>query len=160
MDPLREGIVQLADKASLIVQNTFQTFGFLPDGRELIDVSSTEFGLTVTFSDRSAEGWPGFSLNIPSSAVFSHAMTGFLSRGAFWTVRQNPATVVQHLSDRNEGFPAITKDSRGRRAMALVHGVKVKFAAPSRKVTLLTVVQTRDPDSIADAIRARHAERQ
>jgi len=159
MDPLREGIVQLADKASLGIQNACQTFGFLPDGRELIDISSTEFGLGVTFSDRSAEGWPGFNLNLPSSAAFSHAMTGFLSRGAFWTIKQSPATVTRHLSDRNEGFPAFAGDPRGRRVLSLDNGVKITVGMASRKSTLLSVVQARDPDSIADAIRARHSKR-
>jgi len=157
MDRIREGIVQFVDKASFLVQNTFQTFGFLPDGRELVEVSETEGGLTVAFSDRSNEGWPGFSLNIPGEAALSHAMIGFLSRSAFWTVLLSSRAVVDHLSNRNTDFPAPGRGPEGRWTFSLNDQLKVRAGRTRDGVTLLWVTQTRAADSIGDAIRARQA---
>jgi hypothetical protein len=155
MDPIRKGIVQLADEASFLVQHVCQTFGFLPDGRELVKVSESNAGLTAAFLDRSDEGWLGFTLNLPADASFSHATIGILSRSAFWWVRLSPKAVVNHLSTHNDGFPARGLDSGRGGSFSLENHVKVQVGGTRNGVSLLVVTQTRDPDSIRDTIRAR-----
>ena len=156
MDPIREGIIQIADNVSAGLQNAFQSFGFLPDGRELVEISETDDGLNVVFSDRSDEGWPGFSVNIPAEAAFSQAMIGFLARRASWTLRQGPKAVVDHLSSHNDGFPAPGRRSHRGWTFLLENGVEIGIGDAMDGIVFLAVRQTREPDSIQDAIRARN----
>ncbi len=155
MDPIREGIVRFADNVSSVFQTVCQTFGFLPDGRELVKVTESDAGLTVAFSDRTDEGWPGFSLNIPAEAVFSHAMIRFLARRASWAMRLSSKAVVDHLSTYNDEFPSQDQDSGRGGGFSLENHVKVQIIDTGKGVSLLVVTQSRDPDSIKDAIRAR-----
>jgi len=157
MDPIREGIIQIADNVSAGLQNAFQTFGFLPDGRELVAVSETDAGLKATFPDRSDEGWPEFAVNIPAEAVFSHAWIGFLARRAAWTVRQAPKAVVDHLSANNEGFPAPGRRSYRGWTFLLEEGVEIGIGGARDGIIFLAVKQTREPDSIEGAVRARNS---
>ena len=156
MDPIREGIIQIADKASFGLQTAFQTFGFLPDGRELVDTSESGAGLKATFPDRSDEGWPGFSVNIPSEAVFSHAMIGFLARRAHWTLRLSPGAVIDHLSTHNDGFPAPGRRSHRGWTFLLKNRVEIGVGGARDGIMFLAVGQTRLPDSIEDAVKARN----
>ena len=156
MDPIREGIIQIADTAAFGLQNAFQTFGFLPDGRELVAMSGTEAGLDVTFPDRSDEGWPGFTVNIPADAVFSHAMIGFLARRASWTVRLPAKALIDHLSTRNDGFPAPGHRSYRGWTFVLENGVEIGIGDARDGIMFLGIRQTREADSIEDAIRARN----
>jgi hypothetical protein len=155
MDPIREGIAQIADKVSWAFQNAFQTFGFLPDGRELVELSETDAGTTATFSDRSDEGWPGFSVNIPKEATFHQANMSFLGRRAQWVVAMAPKAVVDHLTVHNDGFPEPDRRPGGGWNFVLDGGVEVGVATPPRGYVLLAVKQARDPDSIEDVIRAK-----
>jgi hypothetical protein len=156
MDPIREGIVRFVDKTSFTFQNVFQIFGFLPDGRELLEVDQTEEGQTVTFSDRTEEGWAGFSLNIPANASLSHATAGFLSRSAIWWVRSDPDAVVAHVWEKNEGYPRPKRKSRRVGAFHLEDNVEVQIGGSDEKgVTILVVTQSREPDALADAMKAR-----
>ncbi|MBT8396073.1 MAG: hypothetical protein HKO65_07575 [Gemmatimonadetes bacterium] len=157
MDPIREGIIQIADNVSAGLQNACQTFGFLPDGRELVDMSETDHGLKVAFSDRSEEGWPGFTVNLPAEALFSHAWIGFLARRAAWTVRQAPKAVVDHLSAYNEGFPAPGRRSYRGWTFLLDDGVEIGVGGARDGIVFLAVKQTREPESIGDAIKARNS---
>jgi len=155
MDPIRKGIVRFVDEASFAVQNACQTFGFLPDGRELVEISETDAGFTVSFSDRTEEGWPGFGLNIPAEAFFSQATGGILTRAAFWTVRSSPKAVLEHLSSNNDGFPGPEQGSERGRTFSLNDQVEIKVGGRGKGVSFLVVKQTREPDSIEDAVRAR-----
>jgi hypothetical protein len=155
MDPIREGVLKFFDKTSFALQNAGQTFGFLPDGRELVQISEVATGLTVTFSDRADEGWPGFSLSIPPEASFSHATMGILTRTGFWDVPLAPKAVADHLANNNHGFPAPDRSSASGRSFSLNDDVEVKVAGSRQRGSFLVVKQTRDADSIEDAIRAR-----
>ena len=157
MDPVREWIVTVADRASFGIQNAFQTFGFLPDGRELVELSETEVGLKAVFPDRSDDGWSGFTLNIPAESVFSHAMIGFLGRRVQWTVELSPRAVVSHLSTHNEGFPEPDRRSRWGRNFSLENGIEVGVFGSGKGISMLAVRQLREPESIVDAIKARSA---
>ena len=158
MDPIREGIVRFADKASGLVQNTFQIFGFLPDGRELVDVSDTEGGLMAAFSDRSDEGWGGFHVHLPAGVVFSHATIGFLSRKAFWAVRLPAKAVVDHLSGNNGEFPKPKRTGESRWSFWPDPQLEISVAGTRKGITMIWVTQTREPVSIEDAIKARSSE--
>ena len=84
MDMIRDGIANFADNWSRGWGQMFQTFGILPDGRELVEVTEEESGIVVGFSDRTEEGWPGFQLHLPSEAIFDQASNTLLERRASW----------------------------------------------------------------------------
>ncbi|MGD2122250.1 MAG: hypothetical protein PVJ76_10925 [Gemmatimonadota bacterium] len=156
MDPIREGLIRFADKGSAIFQLVTRTFGFLPDGRELVKVEKGADGLQITFSDRSEEGWPPFSVNLPSNSEFSHASMGPLTRVAHWTVRDHPQAVTDHLIAHNEGFPEPDPRARKGQKFSLDDGVEVIVGGSERHdLTLLIVTQERDPDAIQEGMKAR-----
>ncbi len=47
MDAIRRGLLEAADKVSLAFQNAGKAFGFLEDGRDLIEVSEGLEGLVA-----------------------------------------------------------------------------------------------------------------
>jgi hypothetical protein len=156
MDPIREGLIRLADKSSAIFQLVTQTFGFLPDGRELVAAEKGPTGLTVSFSDRSEEGWLPFSINIPTNSEFSHANMGLLTRVAHWTIRDHPRAVLDHLLARNEGFPEADPRAKRGQKFSLDDGVEVIVAGSERhNMTFLIVTQERDPEAVQEGIQAR-----
>lgn len=157
MDPIRRGILEIADVVSTSVQNACQTFGFLPDGREMVTGAQSSAGLRVEFSDHSDEGWPGFSLLLPADAVFSHAMSGVLSRTAIWKVMRAVEEVIDHFPRDPEG-PSPEFKHRGERThrASLGERVDITLAGATAGWTGISVSQTRDPDSIASTLEARY----
>ena len=153
MDPIREGLLRFADRTSSTFQMVTRIFGFMPDGRELIETKEGAAGLTVSFSDRADEGWPPFSLTLPRGSHFSQASMGLLTRGAHWNIREHPENVIDFLLGHNEGFPEPDQAFRGRQRFDMGNGARVTVGGSDRHaITLLFVTQERDPDSMQEGM--------
>lgn len=155
VDTVQEEFLRFADRTSLIVQNALQSLAFLPDGRELVKVQARGTGVEVQFPDLSAEGWPGFILNLPGISVFSHAMTGVLTRAGFWKIKKTPAEVTAYLSEYNPHLPGFQEGPEGRWQAVLPDGVRVRLRANEKNATLLSVLQERRPAAVCETLEAR-----
>jgi len=155
VDTLRKELLRFADRTYLIVQNALQSFAFLPDGRELVAVRARGTGVEIRFTDLSSEGWPGFILNLPGISVFSHAMTGVLTRAGFWRIKKTPNEVTAYLSEFNPHLPGFEEGPTGRWSAVLPDGVRVRLGADEKGVTLLSVLQERHPDAVCAVLEER-----
>lgn len=156
MDPIREGIIKATDEVSTLFQHVTRSFGFLPDGRELVTSVEGETGLQVTLSDRADEGWPPVSFQIPREAEFSHATMGTLTRVAGWSIPLAPESILDFLVAHNPQLPDPKKaGSRSAWKFRLSEKTNLQIAGTGRPVSGLWVTQTRKPEDLREAVRAR-----
>ena len=157
MDALREGLLRAADDISLAFQNAGQSFGFLADGRSLIETSRDDAGDSVaTLPSLSDEGWPEVRVPLPTNANFHSAATGPLSRVARWTVERPARDVLEELSARADSAPFESR-ADGRAVASLGSRARLSVKAASPGMTLLSVKQVREPDAIREVLRGRAA---
>ena len=124
----------------------------------------------MTFSDRAAEGWPGFKIHIPKEAVFDKAHNTILGRRAFWLIPKPSEAVVRHLLEHNPGFPPPAEDLRRETTYSyrgspqqpmvsvgfrLDDGVEVTVFGVRPEASHLGIRQRRSPDALEAAMRAR-----
>lgn len=157
MNPISTSLVHFIDRASFTLQNAFQTFGFLPDGRELVEITDAGAGQRVTFSDHSDEGWEGFSLNVPGEASFTHALQGVLRREAYWWIPLPAQAVAAHLLEYNElaSSPDIPIGKSG--SFPLSRNAKAQILGIRDGASVLVVSQVRNPENLREAVKARSA---
>lgn len=141
MDFVRTKLFEVADSVDVAVRTAGQTFGFLSDERERVEISNLEECTEVRFADLPDEGWPGFVVRLPRSAAFSLANSGVLTRSALfrsWTpLDQLEAELAA------AGLERPTSESSWK--LHLDRGVTLKVAAATGK-SLFAVSQRRDPD--------------
>ena len=154
MDAIRTGLLEAADKVSLAFQNAGKAFGFLEDGRDLIEVSEGLEGLVARLRDHADEGWPEVQVNLPAGAEFLYALTAPLSRAVLWTTEATETEVLKELETRSDGLRSESR-TRGGAVATLGPNVRLTVAAARAGKTMIAVKQVRDPDAIREVLQKR-----
>lgn len=155
MNAVGKSLLRLADDISLAMHNAGISFGFLGDGRDLIEISEGVDGRIARFPDHSDEGWPEVHTALPGDARFQYAASGPLSRVALWTVARAESEVVKRLSSRTDG-PAFKPRVQGGAIAKLGPGATVQVKGASGAVTVVRIKQTRAPEAIGEVLRNRY----
>lgn len=153
MDPVRTKLLEVVDSAGGAFRTAAQSFGFLSDERETVEVSNLEDCTEVRFADLSDEGWPGFTVRLPRSAAFSLANSSVLTRSALF---RSPASLGQ-LEAELAAAGLERPSSESSWALDLDHDVTLKVAIGTGK-SLFAITQRRDPDSLAASVE-KHVQR-
>lgn len=152
MDAVRRNVLRAVDRTVLAGLNAGKIFGFLGSGRDMVDIVEDPVGPSVGFRDLAGEGWPAFRVPLPPGAVFRWAGAGPLTRICLWQVPGTRAQIADELEKRH----AELRFDRTRAAWAagLSDNVNVRIVDAGHGDALLMVRQEREPESIADVIRA------
>ncbi len=156
MDPIRAGLLRIADDISLALQNAHRSFGFYSDGRDFVQVRETESGLLGEFPDHTDEGWPALAFQLPADAAFQRASSGVLTRDALFTSAHSGADLERRFAEagsavRNHsesGWSARLSDE----AVMRVTSPRSHFGVPSPPSAIL-IAQRRTPDAIGQALQ-------
>lgn len=157
VDEFREGALRFLDNAVAALLSSGQSFCFLPDGRDLVDVVKAETGMIGRFSDHADEGWPALEFPVPAAARFHQATVSVLTRSAVFFL-DDDVEAVEELA-RVVGLPG----ERSGHVFRARPGPNTTYTAagtarPGRDpVTLITVRQQREPEAIRTAFANRMA---
>ena len=154
MDAIRKGLLEAADKVSFVFQNAGKSFGFLEDGRDLVELSEGSEGWVARLRDHADEGWPEVEVAIPAGAEFQYALSGPLSRVVLWRVAAIESEVLKELETRIDGV-RFEPRARGGAVATIGNNARLTVAAQSSGKTMLSLKQARDPDAIQDVLRKR-----
>ena len=158
MDAIRSALLEVADSASVAVLNAGKAFGFLEDGRDLIEEVNVEGGLVARLRDHADEGWPEVEIPLPAGSMFRYALAAPLSRAAMWSVSGTETGVRQEIEARARNA-RFEPGSRGGFKALLGTGIRLAVMSGREGEVLLTVKQVREPDAIADVLRNRATKR-
>jgi len=150
-----ERFMGAADDLSFIVQNAGKSFGFLPDGREHVEVEEGPSGPVVTFVDHADEGWPTLRVGLPGSATFNYAAAGPITRVATWTVDAGLDPVLRELAAHPE-VPDFERGTGRRVAIPLGDDAELRVAPHGEGGTGLFLRQRRDPSVVPEVLNRRY----
>ena len=154
MDAFRTGLMRIADNNYLNFQHATKMFGFLEDGRDLVDISHGEVRPVATFRDHSDEGWPEVRVGLPVDARFVSAASGTLTRVAKWKLRGPESEILEELSSHPD-VPAF--ESRAKGGVVAKLGFNATFAVKglTAEWSGLMLKQVREPEAIRTALKNR-----
>jgi hypothetical protein len=156
MNRLGSSLFRLADDVAFSVQNAGKTFGFLSDGRDLVEIVAGSVGSVAILPDHEDEGWPELRIVIPEGAQFQYAASGPLTRVAIWTVDRPLADVVRELTSRPDGPPEPSSVA-ARVVFDLGGSGELRLKAAESERTLIVLRQRRDPDAVVTVLKSRSA---
>jgi hypothetical protein len=154
MDGWRHSLLHLADNLVCSTATAGITFGFLADGREIVDIVSGAGVRTADFSDHADEGWPGFHLRLPDGVAFQGAFFSVLGRRAHFIASRPAERIVEELGRLNDLDFAPAVDGINHWNATRDDGVEVAVQGTDRGCGL-AVRQFRDADAIGEALRNR-----
>ena len=156
MDPLRTGLLRIADDFSLAVQNAARSFAFYSDGRDFVQLRETESGVSGEFPDHTDEGWPALQFQLPNGTQFQRASSSLLTRNAFFTSSHSVADLERWFSELGL---VVTQRSGSRWTATLGEGAEVRAIEPKSHFgvtsppSAILITQRRTPDSLVQAIQ-------
>lgn len=154
MDSWKRGLLQLADEVVSGAATAGITFGFLADGREIVEFVPGEGLVTAVFSDHDDEGWPGFELRLPEGFVLQHAFFGVLRRHIA-LMAPRPLSRVREEFETLAGVDLVPRVDGGRAWHATLDGGIDVTLMGTERASSLALRQPRDPSSIGDALHNR-----
>lgn len=150
-----ERFMGVADDLSFIVQNAGKSFGFLPDGREHVEVEEGPSGPVVTFANHADEGWPELRVGLPESTTFNYAAAGPVTRIATWTVDAEMDAVLGELAAHPE-VPDFERGTGRKVDIALDDDAELRVAPHGEGRTGLLLRQRRDPGVVPEVLKRRY----
>lgn len=150
-----ERFMGVADDFSFIVQNAAKSVGFLPDGREHVEVEEGPEGRVVTLADHADEGWPELRVGLPASATFNYALAGPVTRVATWTVDAEPDAVLRELAEHPE-VPDFGRGSGRHVEIDLGDDAELRVGPHDSGRTGLLLRQRRDPAVVPEVLKRRY----